>query len=160
EEASRALFDLEAGWVFLGSGDPRHERFLRDLAAKYPSRVGVRIGFDEGLAHLIEAGADIFLMPSRFEPCGLNQMYSLRYGTLPLVHGVGGLEDTVQAYTPRARRANGFKFPEPTAGALTRTMQSACRLYADREAWERLIRQAMSEDHSWETSAREYVKVY
>jgi starch synthase len=160
EEASRALFALDASWVFLGSGEPAYEQFLRDLAAKYPSRVGVRIGFDEPMAHLLEAGCDVFLMPSRFEPCGLNQMYSLRYGTVPVVHGVGGLEDTIQSYTSRARRANGFKFREPSAAALTRAMQSAVRLYGDREAWERLMRQAMHEDHSWETSAREYVKVY
>ncbi len=102
----------------------------------------------------------MFLMPSRFEPCGLNQMYSLRYGTVPIVHAVGGLDDTIQPYTPRARRANGFKFREPTAEALARTVQHAVRVYADRDAWDRLVRQGMIEDHSWETSAREYVKVY
>jgi starch synthase len=102
----------------------------------------------------------MFLMPSRFEPCGLNQMYSLRYGTVPIVHAVGGLEDTVQPYTARARRANGFKFGEPTPAELARTVQQAVRVYGDREAWGRLMRQGMTEDHSWETSAREYVKVY
>ena len=96
--------------MFVGRGEPRYELFLRQLAATHPARVGVHIGFDEPLAHLVEAGADMFLMPSRFEPCGLNQMYSLRYGTVPIVHAVGGLDDTVQPYTPRARHANGFKF--------------------------------------------------
>jgi starch synthase len=158
--ASPALLQLDARWVFLGTGDAVHEQFLRDLSARAPSRVGVLIGFDDGLAHLIEAGSDMFLMPSLFEPCGLNQMYSLRYGTVPIVHAVGGLEDTVQNYTPRSRHANGFKFRQPTAEALIRVVQAAVRLYSDRESWLQLIRQGMSEDHSWESSAREYVKVY
>jgi len=159
-EASPALLQLDARWVFLGTGDAAHEQFFRDLSARAPSRVGVLIGFDDGLAHLIEAGADMFLMPSLFEPCGLNQMYSLRYGTVPIVHAVGGLEDTVQNYTPRSRYANGFKFRQPTAEALIRVVQAAVRLYSDRESWLQLIRQGMSEDHSWESSAREYVRVY
>ena len=158
--ASPALLELGASYVFLGTGDPVHERFLRELAARAPSRVGTAIGFNETLAHLVEAGSDMFLMPSRFEPCGLNQMYSLRYGTPPIVHAVGGLDDTVQPYTPRARRANGFKFREPTPDALVRAVQSAVRLFADRDAWRRLMCQGMSEDHSWRTSALEYVKVY
>ena len=160
EAASAALVGLDATWVFLGSGETRYEQLLRGLAERHPSRVGVRIGFDEPLAHLVEAGADIFLMPSVFEPCGLNQMYSLRYGTVPVVHGVGGLDDTIQPYTARARRANGFKFREATGDALLKTMKQAIRLYANRPVWESLMRQGMAEDHSWETSAREYVKVY
>jgi starch synthase len=160
EAAAPALIDLDANWVFLGSGEPRYEKLLVDLAARYPARVGARIGFDEPLSHLIEAGSDIFLMPSRFEPCGLNQMYSLRYGTVPVVHAVGGLDDTIQPFTARARRANGFKFHEPTPDALARTVRQAIRLYHDRPVWLRLIRQGMAEDHSWGTSAREYVKVY
>ncbi len=94
EAASDALVETDAAWVFLGSGEARYEQFLRRLAERHPSRVGVYIGFDERLAHLVEAGSDMFLMPSRFEPCGLNQMYSLRYGTVPIVHAVGGLDDT------------------------------------------------------------------
>ena len=160
EAALPALIELDANWVFLGSGEPRYEKLLRDLAAGYPARVGARIGFDEPLSHLIEAGADMFLMPSRFEPCGLNQMYSLRYGTVPIVHAVGGLDDTIQPFTARARRANGFKFHEPTPDALARTVRQAVRLYHDRPVWQRLMRQGMAEDHSWATSAREYVKVY
>ena len=159
-EAADTLAELDATWIVVGVGDPTYEAFLRDWAARYPSRVGIHIGFDEGLAHLVEAGADIFLMPSKFEPCGLNQMYSLRYGTVPIVHAVGGLDDTVQPYTARARRANGFKFHEPTAAAMTRSVRQAVRLYANRPVWASLLRQGMAEDHSWETSAREYVKVY
>ena len=128
--------------------------------ARYPSRVAAHIGFDERLAHLIEAGADMFLMPSIFEPCGLNQMYSLRYGTVPIVTAVGGLDDTIQPYTARASGANGFKFREQSAEALVRTVRQAVRLYDDKSVWLPLMRQGMAADHSWETSAREYVKVY
>jgi starch synthase len=160
EAASAVLVALDATWVFLGSGEPRYEQLLRGLAERHPARVGVRIGFDEPLAHLVEAGADMFLMPSIFEPCGLNQMYSLRYGTVPVVHGVGGLDDTIRPYTARARHANGFKFREATGEALVKTMRQAVRLYENRPVWESLMRQGMTEDHSWETSAKEYVKVY
>jgi starch synthase len=160
EAAMPTLIELDANWVFLGSGESRYEKLLRDLAGRYPARVGAHIGFDEPLSHLIEAGADIFLMPSRFEPCGLNQMYSLRYGTVPVVHAVGGLDDTIQPFTARARRANGFKFHEPTPDALARTVRQAIRLYHDRPVWLRLMRQGMAEDHSWTISAKEYVKVY
>jgi len=158
--ALEQLLAEDASWVFVGTGEMKYERFLRAVAERYPMRVGVRIGFDEPLAHLVEAGADMFLMPSKFEPCGLNQMYSLRYGTVPIVRAVGGLDDTVQPYTARAQGANGFKFREPTGDALARTVRQALRLFDNREAWETLMRQGMREDHSWETSAREYVKVY
>jgi starch synthase len=160
EAASEALIQLDATWVFVGTGEARFEAFLQRFRAKYPSRVGIHIGFDERLAHLVEAGSDMFLMPSTFEPCGLNQMYSLRYGTVPIVTAVGGLDDTIQPYTARASGANGFKFREMTAEALVRTVRQAVRLYHDKSAWLPLVRQGMAIDHSWETSAREYVKVY
>jgi starch synthase len=159
-DAAPALMKLDASWVFVGMGDGQYERFLRELSARYPSRVGVHIGFSEPLAHLVEAGADMFLMPSKFEPCGLNQMYSLRYGTVPVVTPVGGLEDTVQPYTVRARRANGFKLKTYSSGALVRTLRHAVRLFGERDVWRGLMRQGMSADHSWQTSAKEYVKVY
>jgi starch synthase len=158
--ASRSLVSLDAIWTIAGTGDERFERPLRELAAAYPARVGVFIGFEERLAHLIEAGSDMFLMPSRFEPCGLNQMYSLRYGTVPIVRAVGGLDDTVTDYSPRAVRANGFKFVEATPEALVRTVRHAVRVYHDRDVWDRLRRQGMAGDYSWEASAREYVRVY
>jgi len=160
EAATPSMMALDATWIFIGSGQPRYETFLSNLAAKHPSRVSVRIGFDERLAHLVEAGADIFLMPSIFEPCGLNQMYSLRYGTVPVVHGVGGLDDTIRPYTSRSARANGFKFKEATGEALAKTLRQAVSVFEDRETWLSLMRQGMAEDHSWETSAKEYVKVY
>ena len=160
EQASRDLVELDAGWVFLGSGDRKYERFLLDLAAAHPTRVGVRIGFDERLAHLVEAGSDIFLMPSEFEPCGLNQMYSLRYGTVPIVRAVGGLHDTIQPYTAHARHANGFKFKERSGDVLAQVARRATRLYHNRQAWRLLMRNGMAADHSWAGPAREYVKVY
>ena len=120
----------------------------------------IYIGFDESLAHLVEAGSDLFLMQSRFEPCGLNQMYSLRYGTVPVVHAVGGLEDTIRPYTARAAGANGFKFREATPEALVRTLKHAVRLYYEKAAWLVLMQNGMAADHGWETSAREYVRVY
>jgi len=159
-ESADEWLALDATWVFVGSGDARYETRLRELAAAYPSRVAVFIGFDERLAHLVEAGADLFLMPSRFEPCGLNQMYSLRYGTVPVVRAVGGLEDTVQHFTPRAKKANGFKFKDATAAALVQTLRHALRVYRQSDVWRQLMRRGMNEDHSWDTSAREYVKVY
>jgi starch synthase len=160
EQASGEMVELDAGWVFLGSGDRRYERFLLGLAAAHPTRVGVHIGFDERLAHLVEAGADVFLMPSEFEPCGLNQMYSLRYGTVPIVRAVGGLDDTIQPYTAHARHANGFKFKERSGEVLAQVARRATRLYHNRQVWRRLMRNGMAADHSWAGPAREYVKVY
>jgi starch synthase len=158
--AADELIELDASWIFVGTGDPGHEQFLRDLAGRFPARVGVHIGFDDALAHLVEAGSDLFLMPSVFEPCGLNQMYSLRYGTVPVASAVGGLDDTIRPYTARARHANGFKFREHTPEALVRTLRQALRLYRDPAVWRPLMVRGMTADHSWQTSAREYVKVY
>jgi starch synthase len=158
--AAPELASLDATWVFVGRGDARYEAFLREMSREHPSRVAAHIGFEERLAHLVEAGSDLFLMPSKFEPCGLNQMYSLRYGTVPVVHGVGGLDDTIQPYTARARRANGFKFRPASVEAMTRTLRQALRLYHDEAAWRPLMLRGMQEDHSWQTSAKEYVKVY
>jgi starch synthase len=126
----------------------------RTFATSHPDRVGVHIGFSESLAHLIEAGADLFLMPSLFEPCGLNQMYSLRYGTLPIVRRVGGLADTVQD------GVTGFSFDEYSAAALLATLRRAIQAFSDRDAWRSMQEAGMREDHSWDQSALEYVKIY
>ncbi|NQW05711.1 MAG: glycogen synthase GlgA [Acidobacteria bacterium] len=158
--AADTLMELDATWVVVGSGDAEYERGFQALARRFPSRMAVRIGFDEGLAHLVEGGADLFLMPSRFEPCGLNQMYSLRYGTVPVVRAVGGLDDTVRQYGPRAKRANGFKFKDATPEALVGTLRQALRVYRRADRWADLVRAGMKADHSWAPSAREYVKVY
>jgi starch synthase len=151
---------LDATFVVLGTGEARYQDLWTRLAAEYPDRIGTRIGFDEALAHLIEAGADIFLMPSRFEPCGLNQMYSLRYGTIPVVRAVGGLADTVQDYSPKSTKSTGFVFHEYSGSALLEALRRALTLYADRRRWRALQLTAMRQDHSWDRSAREYVKIY
>jgi starch synthase len=155
------LPQLNASFVVLGTGEPRYQAMWTTLAKAYPDRIGARIGFDESLAHLIEAGSDMFLMPSRFEPCGLNQMYSMRYGTLPVVHEVGGLADTVvDNRRPGRRKATGFVFKEYTPAALLDTLTRAIGLFSDQISWHRLQKAGMERDFSWDRSAREYVKMY
>jgi starch synthase len=153
-----SLLALDATWVMLGSGEPHYEQMWRQAAATHPARVSATIGFNERLAHLIEAGADIFLMPSRFEPCGLNQLYSLRYGTVPVVRATGGLDDTViDADQPGG---NGIKFADPSPGALLAAVRRALELFGDRNRWQALQRAGMAGNPSWDVSARGYVKVY
>jgi starch synthase len=157
------LAGLEASFIVLGTGDPRYQDLWRHLAAEYPGRIAARIGFDERLAHLVEGGADIFLMPSHFEPCGLNQMYSLRYGTVPIVRRVGGLADTVVDHDDEpggAGRANGFVFEDYTPDALLTALRRALALFRNRGAWRELQAAGMAADHSWDRSAGEYVKMY
>jgi starch synthase len=154
------LVGLDATFIILGTGEPRYQDMWTRLAGEHPTRIAARIGFDEALAHLIEAGADIFLMPSRFEPCGLNQMYSLRYGTVPVVHGVGGLADTVSDYRPGNEAATGFVFTDYTPRGLLDALERALKLFTDRRRWRALQVAGMKQDHSWDRSAREYVKIY
>jgi starch synthase len=158
--AAPDLMQLDAAWVMIGSGDRRYEDLWRALAAYNPTRVSATIGFDERIAHHIEAGADIFLMPSRFEPCGLNQLYSLRYGTVPVVRATGGLDDTVKDVDASPADGTGFKFRDYTPGALVQTVERALQAFREPERWKRLQQSGMREDHSWDVSAREYVKVY
>ncbi len=158
--AAAGLIALDAAWVMLGSGEPHYERFWQDLHRRFPERVAVSIGFNERLAHLIEGGSDLFLMPSRFEPCGLNQMYSLRYGTIPVVRATGGLEDTVKDEAQAGRAATGFTFREYTPTALLQAVARALEAYRKPKRWRALQLTAMAQDHSWDVSGREYVKVY
>jgi starch synthase len=151
---------LDASFAILGTGDPAYQRFWTELAAAHPDRIGARIGFDESLAHLIEGGADMFLMPSRYEPCGLNQMYSLRYGTVPIVRAVGGLADTVRDCVPGARKPTGFRFTEYSPPALLAAIRRALAVFADKRKWRALQLNGMAQDHSWDRSAAEYVKIY
>jgi starch synthase len=153
------LATREVQLAVLGTGSPAYEEAFRRAAAAQPSQVAVRIGFDEGLAHRLEAGADLFLMPSRFEPCGLNQMYSLRYGTVPVVRAVGGLDDTVEDYDGWTR-GTGFKFREYTREALLLALRRALDTYRDRRAWRGLVLRGMSQDFSWGRSARAYEALY
>jgi starch synthase len=151
---------LDASFILLGTGERRYEDLWLGLAARYPDRVSARIGFDEGLAHVIEGGADLFLMPSRFEPCGLNQMYSLRYGTVPLVRSTGGLADTVRNLEIGSGEGTGFAFEEYSPQALLGTLRWALSIYQNRDLWRRMQKAGMQQDFSWDASAREYVKVY
>ena len=139
--------------VALGTGEPEYEEPFRRLAAAHPDRIGFRTGFDNSLAHLIEAGADIFLMPSRYEPCGLNQMYSLRYGTVPVVRATGGLNDTIEEGT-------GFKFAEYAGPALLAAIREAAQAFADAEGWKAMMRRGMQKDFSWGRSAAAYSALY
>jgi starch synthase len=149
--------------VVLGTGDPAYEAAWQDAQRRYSRQLALHLGYDEALAHLIEGGADMFLMPSRFEPCGLNQMYSLRYGTPPVVRRVGGLADTVIDATPAALaddRATGFVFDEAAAPALAEALERALALYDDHPGWRALATRGMRLDFSWERSARAYAAVY
>jgi starch synthase len=137
----------------IGTGEPRYEEMFRSLSASYPDRVSVRIGYDNAVAHKIEAGADMFLMPSRYEPCGLNQIYSLRYGTLPVVRATGGLDDTIDEST-------GFKFVEYSGAALLGVLREALAAYCDKPGWTGMMKAAMRKDYSWEASAGEYAALY
>ncbi len=153
---------LSAGlqFVLLGNGAPTFQRAYHDLARRFPRQVGVRIGFDEGLSHRIEAGCDFFLMPSRFEPCGLNQMYSLRYGTIPVVRATGGLDDTVTDPREDTEHANGIKFSDYSARALAKAIRKALVVYSEPELLKRFRIQAMSADFSWGRTAEEYLAAY
>jgi len=158
--ALEETLDGHIQFVLLGAGDPAYERAYRNLAQRHPSKVAVRIGYDQGLAHRIEAGCDFFLMPSRFEPCGLNQMYSLRYGTIPIVRITGGLDDTVIDLTQDRDKANGIKFGEYSSRALVKGMQKALALYAEPELRRCFQENGMAVDFSWERTAAKYEKVY
>jgi starch synthase len=139
--------------VALGTGEPQYEEFFRRMQQEYPGRIAVRIEYDNSLAHRIEAGADIFLMPSRYEPSGLNQMYSLRYGAVPVVRATGGLDDTIEEDT-------GFKFAEYSSQALLDAVRAATQAYADPEGWRQMMRRGMAKDFSWKTSAAAYSALY
>lgn len=150
--------DIQA--VVLGSGMPEYEKALKSLAAEYPEKMGVKIGYDNRLAHLLEAGSDIYLMPSRYEPCGLNQLYSMRYGTIPLVRATGGLADTVRDIRNTPEDGTGFSFKEFDSKKLLLTMKTAAEHYNSGKQWTRLMKRAMKKDFSWKAAASKYITVY
>jgi starch synthase len=152
-EVAGQILSEDVYMVALGSGEPEYEEFFQRMVADYPGRAAVRIGFDNGLAHRIEAGSDIFLMPSRYEPCGLNQIYSLRYGTVPVVHATGGLDDTIDEGT-------GFKFHEYSGRALLGAIRAATAAFSDRKGWTERMRRGMRKDFSWRASAGAYSALY
>ena len=154
------IFKAGVCLVILGTGEAVFQDALRSAQKKYPRQLGLRIAFDEALSHKIYAGSDIFLIPSRYEPCGLTQMYSLRYGTIPVVRATGGLADTVEEFDLKKNTGNGFKFEDYSASALVSSLRRAVAVYQQKEKWRRLIRNAMACDFSWERSAQDYVRLY
>ncbi len=154
------LAQRDVAVVAIGTGEPIYENFLRGWAYRHPANVAVQIRYDEALAHKVEAGADIFLMPSRYEPCGLNQIYSLKYGTVPVVRATGGLDDTIEEWDAKKGTGTGFKFSGYEPAALLAAIDRALAAFEDKPAWERLMRSGMAKHYSWQEPAREYVEVY
>ncbi|MBW1799556.1 MAG: glycogen synthase GlgA [Deltaproteobacteria bacterium] len=154
------MMSTDIGLVILGAGDEGIQKSLLRSAEKYAGRIGLRIGFDEPLAHRIMAGADIFLIPSRYEPCGLTQMYALKYGIVPVVRSTGGLEDTVEQFDSKTKKGNGFKFTVYEPGAFLEAVREAVRIYREPEVWSRLMANGMNADFSWDRSARRYKALY
>ena len=154
------LMKMDLGFVLLGTGDEKYHELFTLIGKKYPKKTGIKIAYDNTLAHKIEAGCDMFLMPSRYEPCGLNQIYSLKYGTIPIVRATGGLDDTIQEFNPSSRKGTGFKFKSYDAKTLLKTIKNALTLYQDQEKWKRLTRNAMEADFSSKTSAKKYLELY
>jgi starch synthase len=146
--------------VALGAGDKEYEELFLRLNKIYPQKFAVKVAYDNAIAHKIEAGADMFLMPSRYEPCGLNQIYSLKYGTVPIVRATGGLDDTIEPFDPKTGKGTGFKFSEYSGEALLQTIRAALAAFEDKPSWQKLMRNGMAKDFSWNASAKEYVRVY
>ncbi len=160
EEIAGELVRENVSIVALGAGEPRYEALFRELAGKYPRQVGVKVAYDNTLAHKIEAGSDMFLMPSRYEPCGLNQIYSLRYGTVPIVRATGGLDDTIEPFDPASGRGTGFKFEKYDAKDLMACIRKALTSFKSAPVWQRLQTNGMARDFSWRASAGEYAQLY
>jgi starch synthase len=160
EQIAPYLADRDVAVLALGSGEPQFERFFRDWAFWHKANVGVQIRYDDALAHKVEAGSDMFLMPSRYEPCGLNQIYSLKYGTVPVVRATGGLDDTIEEWDAEKGTGTGFKFAGYSAVGLIATIDRALGAFKDKEGWKRLMLNGMARNYSWEQPAREYAAVY
>ncbi|HPD61409.1 MAG TPA: glycogen synthase GlgA [Thermodesulfobacteriota bacterium] len=154
------LMKMDLGFLLLGTGEEKYHELFTLIGKKYPKKTGIKIAYDNTLAHKIEAGCDMFLMPSRYEPCGLNQMYSLKYGTIPIVRATGGLDDTIQEFNPISGKGTGFKFKNYEANELLKTIKKALAIYHDKVKWTKLIRNAMKADFSWKMSAKKYVELY
>ncbi len=146
--------------VVLGNGDNTYEEMFLRLAKQFPQKIAVKVAYDNAVAHKIEGGSDMFLMPSKYEPCGLNQIYSLKYGTVPVVRATGGLDDTIEHWEARTGKGTGFKFTDYNGEALLLTIKEALRAFRDQNSWQQLMRNGMSKDFSWDTSAKEYIRVY
>jgi len=160
EQIAGRLAERDVAVVALGTGEPYYEKFFRDFAFANASRFSVQIRYDDAMAHKIEAGSDIFLMPSRFEPCGLNQIYSLKYGTVPVVHATGGLDDTVEEWNPSQKTGTGFKFKQYEAQAFLDAVDRALSAFYDKAQWLKLMENGMAQNFSWEKPAEEYIRAY
>ncbi|MCK4463147.1 MAG: glycogen synthase, partial [Candidatus Omnitrophica bacterium] len=154
------LIDLDIGVILLGKGDEEYQNLFLRLSGEYPEHLSVNIKFDNELAHKIEAGSDMFLMPSRYEPCGLNQIYSLRYGTIPVVRATGGLDDIIVDFDEDRIKGNGFKFGPAAPDAFCKAIERALRVFEDKTLWASLVERVMKLDFSWEHSAKEYIELY
>lgn len=159
EDISEDMLKLDMKFVLLGAGEKQYQDFFESLHKKHPTKVGVYFGYSDEMAHLIEAGSDMYLMPSKYEPCGLNQLYSLKYGTVPIVRATGGLEDTIVDVDSSAS-GTGFKFKKYEAKELLKAIQRALKLYQDQNAWKKIMRNGMAQNFSWETSAKKYASLY
>jgi starch synthase len=159
-ESLEEIFKMGAVLVVLGTGEEVFQKALSAAREKFPGSLGLKIAFDESLSHKIYAGSDMFLIPSRYEPCGLTQMYSLRYGTVPVVRATGGLDDTIQEHDPARGTGNGFRFQEYSSAALLSSLKKAIIVHRQKEHWRQLVQRAMACDFSWEMSAREYLRLY
>jgi starch synthase len=146
--------------IALGNGDRQYEEMFTRLQKQFPQKIAVKVAYDNSLAHKIEAGSDMFLMPSKYEPCGLNQIYSLKYGTVPIVRATGGLDDTIEPWDARSGRGTGFKFSDYSGESLLLTIKDALKAFRDQPSWRNLMRNGMHKDFSWNASAKEYVRIY
>jgi starch synthase len=164
EDSAEQLMKLDALWVVLGNGEPKYEEMFSALVKKYPEKISLYLGYYDELSHLIEAGSDIFLMPSRFEPCGLNQIYSLKYGTVPVVRKTGGLADTVEDWdeslSNEIQSGTGFSFKDFSPQMLIDTLQRAITYYKNKPTWKKIQLNGMCKDYSWKKSAEKYVTLY
>ncbi len=154
------LLKEDVQMIILGTGEKNYHTFFDQMARKHHKKFACYLGFNDDLAHLIEGGADILLMPSKYEPCGLNQMYSLNYGTIPIVRETGGLADTVKKFNEKTKEGNGFVFKKYSADELLSEIKRALKLYKDKETWNKLVKAAMKEDFSWHSSAKKYIELY
>lgn len=159
-ESIEEIAKLDLRLVLLGTGENKYHKLFRKIQKKYPRHFAIKIEFNNPIAHKIEAGSDMFLMPSRYEPCGLNQIYSLKYGTVPVVRATGGLDDTIENFDPQKSTGNGFKFAEYSSKALLDKIKEALNIFENKELWNKLIQNGMKQDFSWQRSAQEYIELY
>jgi len=154
------MMKLDIQFVLLGTGEKKYHDLFVKIQKKYPQKVGIFLGFSDELAHMIEAGCDMFMMPSHYEPCGLNQMYSLKYGTVPIVRATGGLSDTIQEFDPATGNGNGFVFVNYDSKELLKAINRAVATYQNQEVWQKIMKNGMAQDFSWTVSAKKYVNLY